>query len=83
MKKALKRQIMTHMDENGIVVFRLLEGKKKLKAIHTFGYGTCHGLWLRINYHQRGLVSMTTESASVIKETIASWQSERETIAGS
>lgn len=68
------RSIKTHLDRDGIVIFRLLQGDKKPRTVHTFGYGTHHGIWLRLEGLGSGIVTMTTEPAAVVKEQIAEWR---------
>ena len=73
MEKTTKRIVRTHKNRNGIVIFRLLQGQKELRTVHTFGYGTCHGIWLRVHGLGTGTVTMCAESAVVVKEEIAEW----------
>jgi hypothetical protein len=73
MEKTTRRIVKTHRDDNDIIIFRLLQGQQKLRTVHTFGYGTCHGIWLRVHGLGTGTVTMTAESAAVVKEQIAQW----------
>lgn len=74
MKQKPKRHVRTHVDAtSGIIVFKLLEGKRKMRTIRTFGYGPCHGQWVKIEDYHSGLLSMTPQSPSMVKEEIASW----------
>lgn len=73
MEKTTRRIVKTHMDSSGIVIFRLLQGQKRLRTVHTFGYGTCHSIWLRVQGLGTGTVTMSVEPASVVKEQIAQW----------
>ena len=73
MEKTTRRIVRTHKDDNGIIIFRLMQGQKKLRTVHTFGYGTCHGIWLKVQGLGTGTVVMSAESALVVKEQIAQW----------
>ncbi len=73
MENKTRRIVKTYMDSNGIVIFLLLQGQKRLRTVHTFGYGTCHDIWLRVHGLGTGTVSMSVEPASVVKEQIAQW----------
>lgn len=73
MEKTTRRIVRTHKNDNDIIIFQLLQGQKKLRTVHTFGYGTCHGIWLRVQGLGTGTVTMTAESAAVVKEQIAQW----------
>lgn len=73
MKVPVKREIRTYKSDEDMVVFELLEGKRKLRSVYTFGYGCCHGLWFRIRHHRPGLMSLTPQVESVVKEKIAHW----------
>jgi len=73
MEKRTRRVVRTHRADNDMIIFRLLQGQKKLRTVHTFGYGTCHGIWLRVQGLGTGSVIMTPEPASVVKEQIAQW----------
>lgn len=73
MEKTTRRIVRTHKNDNDIIIFQLLQGQKKLRTVHTFGYGTCHGIWLRVQGLGTGTVTMTAESAAVVKEKIAQW----------
>ena len=73
MEKTTRRIVRTHKNDNDIIIFQLLQGQKKLRTVHTFGYGTCHGIWLRVQGLGTGTVRMTAESAAVVKEQIAHW----------
>lgn len=72
-KKHANRSVKTHMDRNGVVIFQLLQGQEKPRTVHTFGYGTRHGIWCRLEELGPGMVAMTTEPAAVVKEQIAKW----------
>lgn len=72
-KKHANRSVKTHMDRNGILIFSLLQGQKKQRTVHTFGYGTRHGIWLRVQELGSGMMALTTESAAIVKEQIAEW----------
>ena len=71
-KKIGERTVRTHMDDNGILIFRLQCGKKQ-RTMHTFGYGTYHKVWLRVEGEGSATVTMIAEPASVVKEEIARW----------
>lgn len=73
MEKTTRRIVRTHKNDNDIIIFQLLQGQKRLRTVHTFGYGTCHGIWLRVQGLGTGTVTMTAESAAVVKEQIAQW----------
>lgn len=72
-KKLANRSVKSHMNPNGIVIFRLLQGDSKPRAVHTFGYGTRHGIWFRVQGLGSGIIAMTAEPAQVVKEKIAEW----------
>ena len=72
-KKSTNRTVRTHMDASGIIIYRLLQGEKKQRAVHTFGFGTCHKIWLRVLGLDSHTVTMTAEPAAVVKEQIARW----------
>lgn len=74
MENRTRRLVKAHIDSNGIVIFRLLQGQKRLRTVHTFGYGTCHDIWLRVDGLGTGMVSMSVEPASRVKEQIAQWR---------
>lgn len=73
MKRNTRRVIKTYKDDNDIVIFQLMQGQKRLRTVHTFGYGTCHGIWLKVEGLKSGAVTMTAASAAMVKEQIAQW----------
>jgi hypothetical protein len=73
MAKKAKRAVRTHMDRNGIIVFRLVQGLAKPRTVQTFGYGTCSKIWLRFHDLGDGTVAISAESARLAKEEIGSW----------
>lgn len=68
-----RRFVRTYKDNNDIIIFRLMHGQKKPRTVCAFGYGTCHGIWLKVEGLNSGTVTMTAESAAVVKEQIAQW----------
>lgn len=72
-KKPTNRVVKTHLDRNGILIFSLLQGQEKQRTVHRFGYGTRHGIWMRVQELRSGMVALTTESAAIVKEQIAEW----------
>lgn len=70
-----KKIVRTEMDPHGIIIFRLMQGQKRMRTMHTFGYGTCHKLWYRLEGVDTKQMSITSASASV-KEEIAKWATE-------
>lgn len=73
MKSAAKKTVRAQMDQHGIIVFRLLQGGKKLRTMHTFGYGTHHKVWLRLEGIGTNMVMMSAEPEAKVKEQIARW----------
>lgn len=73
MANKTKRAVRTHLDRNGIIVFRLVQGLAKPRTVQTFGYGTCSKIWLRFHDLGDGTVAISAESARLAKEEIASW----------
>lgn len=67
------RMVKTHLDENGMLMFRLLQGANKQRTVHTFGYGTHHRVWVRVLGNGSGTVTMISEPAFLVKEEIARW----------
>jgi hypothetical protein len=72
-KKTTDRIVRTHLDNNGIIIFSLLQGRKKPRTVHTFGYGTRHKIWLKVEGLGSGTVTMTAEPVALVKEKIAQW----------
>jgi len=71
MDKEATRIVKAHMDNNGVIIFRLLQRQREgLQAVHTFGYGTCHKIWLQIHGLGTDTVTMKAEPASFVKEQI-------------
>lgn len=68
-----KRTVKAHRDNNGIVIYRLLQGDRKPRTIRRFGYGTLHRTWVRIESYGKNAVGMTVEQAAEVKEQIAQW----------
>lgn len=68
-----KRTVQAHLDRNGIVIFQLQQGIKKLRTMHTFGYGTYHKVWMKVDGMGTERTVMFAESASFVKEQIAQW----------
>jgi len=73
MEKTTRKIVRTHKDESGIIIFRLLQGRKRFRTVHTFGYGTLHHIWLKVNGLGTNTLTMTVEPASEVKEQIAQW----------
>ncbi|MGE0266612.1 MAG: hypothetical protein AB7V06_28315 [Candidatus Obscuribacterales bacterium] len=74
MKRATTRRIIrTHKEDNDMVVFQLLEGRKRFRTIRTFGYGTRHGIWFEIDGLGTNTMSVTPQKPSVVKGQIAGW----------
>lgn len=72
MRKA-KRTVKAELDGNGIVIFRLMQGITKPKTIRAYAYGTNNKIWLKVHRLDTRVISMSAESASVVKEQIAQW----------
>lgn len=72
-RKAVRRIVRTHKEDNDMIVFRLLEGRKRLRTVHTFGYGTRHGIWFEVEGLGTSAMSVTAQRESVVKEQIAGW----------
>jgi hypothetical protein len=74
MDKKATRIVKAHMDNNGVIIFCLLQRQmERLHVVHTFGYGTCHKIWLRIHGLGTDTVTMKVEAASFVKEQIGKW----------
>jgi len=74
MEKTQRKIVRAHENQNGIIVFELLKGSDKLRVVRTFGYGTRHGIWLRLHGLGTSMTTMTAEPASLVKEQIAQWK---------
>ena len=74
MEKSTKRIVKAHKDGNGVIIFHLLQGQKRLRTVRTFGYGTCHHIWYTISGLGTSTVTMIAEPASFVKEQIAQWR---------
>ncbi len=72
-KKTKTRQVRASIDRDGIIVFRLLQGRKKMRTMKAFGYGTQHKVWLKIEGIGTGRESLTAEPAGFVKEQISDW----------
>ncbi|MCA9801980.1 MAG: hypothetical protein KC777_08345 [Cyanobacteria bacterium HKST-UBA02] len=72
-RKAMRRIVRTHKEDSDMIVFRLLEGRKRFRTIHAFGYGTRHGIWFEVGGLGTSTMSVTAQRASVVKEQIARW----------
>lgn len=72
-RKAETRQVRTSMNRDGIIVYRLLQGRKKMRTMKTFGYGTQHKVWLTIEGVGTQRESLTVEPAWRVKEQISGW----------
>lgn len=67
-----RRRVRTYKDDEEMVVFELLEGRK-VRPVETYGYGTCHDLWYRIQHHKKDLKSVLMLPRHIVKGRIASW----------
>jgi|AGTN01.2.fsa_nt_gi hypothetical protein len=72
-KKTKARQVRASKDGDDIIVFRLLQGRKRMRTMKAFGYGTRHKVWLKIEGLGTKRESLTAESAWFVKEQIAEW----------
>lgn len=72
-KKSKNRMVKAELDNNGIIIFRLLQGQTKPRTVHAFGYGTRHNIWLRVQGLGSRVVTMSAEPAAAVKEQIAQW----------
>lgn len=72
-RKSMRRIVRTHKEDNDMIVFRLLEGRKRFRTVHTFGYGTRHGIWFEVEGLGTRAMSVTAQRGSVVKGQIASW----------
>jgi hypothetical protein len=72
-EKNSNKFVRAELNNNGIVVYRLLRGSKRPRAVHTFGYATRHKIWLQI-YSDGNSVSYVAEPAAEVKEQIAAWR---------
>lgn len=68
-----KRTVQAHLDSNGIVIFQLRQGIKKLRTVHTYGYATHHKVWMKIDVEGTLQTVMSAESESFVKEQIGQW----------
>lgn len=68
-----KQIVRTELDRDGIIIFKLMRGAKKMRTRATFGYGTCHKIWYRMHGVGTGRVSVTVEPAASVKRQIADW----------
>jgi hypothetical protein len=65
--------VRAELNNHDIVVFRLLQGVKRPRAVHSFGYAPRYKIWLQI-YNDGASVSYVAESAAEVKEQIAAWR---------
>jgi len=72
-KKTKARQVRASKDRDDIIVFRLLQGRKRMRTMKTFGYGTRHKVWLKIEGIGTKRESLTTEPGWFVKEQISGW----------
>lgn len=72
-EKKSTKSVRAVLDNNNIVVYRLLSGSSRPRTVHTFGYATRHGVWLQIYIHGT-VVSYVAESEAEVKGRIADWK---------
>lgn len=65
-----QRAVKAHLDRNGVIIFRLLEGSKETR---TFGYGTQHKVWLNIEQVSPSATAVSATKRHIVKEQIAQW----------
>jgi len=65
--------VRSYKDENEMIVFQLMRGRKQFRTIHTFGYGLHHKIWYRVCCLGTNSVSITAQSPDYVKNTIADW----------
>lgn len=69
-EKNSNKSVRAELNNHDIVVYRLLSGSRRPRAVRTFGYATRHKIWLQI-YTDGSTVSYVAEPAADVKEQIA------------
>lgn len=72
-EKNSTKSVRAELNNNDIVVYRLLRGSSRPRTVRTFGYATRHKIWLQI-YTEGSSVSYVAEPAAEVKEQIAAWK---------
>ena len=72
-EKKSTKSVRAELDNNNIVIYRLLSASARPRTVHTFGYATRHGVWLQI-YNHGTVVSYVAEEAAEVKGKIAAWK---------
>jgi hypothetical protein len=68
-----RRRVLAHRDRSDFVIYRLMEGNRKQRAVHTFAYATNHCIWLSVHGLNGLNCMMIPEDAAMVKERIAKW----------
>lgn len=72
-EKNSTKSVRAELNNNDIVVYRLLRGSSRPRTVRTFGYATRHKIWLQI-FNDGNSVSYVAEPAAEVKEQIAAWK---------
>lgn len=67
------RFVRAQLNNNDVVVYRLMTGTKRPRTVRTFGYASKQGIWMQI-FNDGSSISYVAESAAEVKEQIAAWR---------